>query len=461
MSKPRLPKHSSFVARSLSAKLLLLTIAFVMLGEVLIYSPSIGRYRVEYLSDKLEAAHLAGLTVEAAPDGRVMDELTRRLLSHAGVLAVDLLRDDQVTHMLGEVPISERESSVDLRELSFFMAILQAYQLLADANPGRLEVVGESPKNENVLVKIIIDQENLRTGMIEYSYRILLLSIIISLITATLLYGALRWLMIRPIRQLTDTMVSFHRNPEATTMAETVERSDEVGLALREFRTMQNGIRAALRQKTRLATLGTAVSKISHDLRNMLATAILVSDRLAESEDPQVQKVAPVLVRSIDRAAALCEQTLNFTHELPPLTKTRFPLSKLIDEIAQEYGTGGNITLRNQVDPKLILHADRDQFSRIIHNLCRNAQNAGAAHVDIDAFLEDSTVEVDIRDDGPGIPTHVQDQIFQPFATTANGGSGLGLAICKDLALAHGGTIHMLETGPAGTHFKISLPAIQ
>ena len=233
--------------RSLSAKLLLLTIIFVMIGEVLIYTLSIARYRIDYLYDRLDAAHLAGLTVEAAPDGRVMDELTRRLLGHAEVLAVDLYRNEEVTHMLGEESTLPVSQTVDLRTLSPVMAIIEAYGLLFDASPGFLSVSGVSPKNENVLVKIVIDQSALRRGMVEYSYRILLLSIIISLITAALLYFALRWLMVRPIRSLTDTMVTFRRHPEALVEATSIERSDEIGTAMREFRSMQMGIRAALR----------------------------------------------------------------------------------------------------------------------------------------------------------------------------------------------------------------------
>ncbi|MCR9256620.1 MAG: HAMP domain-containing histidine kinase [Alphaproteobacteria bacterium] len=450
----------TLLGRSLSAKLLMLTIIFVMIGEVLIYTPSIARYRIDYLKDRLDAAHLASLTVEAAPDGRVMDELTRRLLGHAGVLAVDLYRNDQVTHMLGEESGLPVALEVDLRSLPAPIAIFQAYGLLFDASPGFLAVTGVSPKNANVLVKIVIDQTDLRTGMIQYSYRILLLSIIISLITAALLYFALRWLMVRPIRRLTKTMVNFRRQPEDLVDMPQIDRTDEIGTAMREFRSMQHGIRAALRQKTRLATLGTAVSKISHDLRNMLATATLVSDRLAQSEDPQVKKVAPVLVRSIDRAASLCEETLNFTMETPPLTKTRFMLNDLVDEFVQESQTsGGPLTVVSKVPPGTMIAADRDQFSRILYNIRRNAANAGATELVVGAEASDDRLVIHLMDNGPGIPDHVREYLFQPFAPTATGGSGLGLAICRDLVIAHGGTIELAETGASGTHLQIVLPS--
>src|SRR3546814_13881629 len=80
---------------------------------------------------------------------------------------------------------------------------------------------------------------------------------------------------------------------------------------------MQQGLRAALLKKTRLAALGTAVTKVNHDLRNILATASLISDRLAKSGDPAVRSMAPALVNAIDRALHLCAQALQFTREGP------------------------------------------------------------------------------------------------------------------------------------------------
>ena len=156
--------------------------------------------------------------------------------------------------------------------------------------------------------------------MYEYSWRILNLSVVISVITATLMFVALRWMMVRPLENLTRSLIAFRRAPEDRSSDLTdLGRRDEIGVAQREMAAMKEGLRAALRQRTRLATLGTAVNKISHDLRNMLATATLISDRLVESQDPEVRRIAPTLVRAIDRAATLCSTTLNFTRETPPL----------------------------------------------------------------------------------------------------------------------------------------------
>src|SRR3546814_2534761 len=101
-------------------------------------------------------------------------------------------------------------------------------------------------------------------------------------------------------------MVAFRANPEmAANTRPPSGRSDEFGIAQPGLATMQQGLRAALLQKTRLAALGTAVTKVNHDLRNILATASLISDRLAKSGDPAVRSMAPALVHAIDRALHL------------------------------------------------------------------------------------------------------------------------------------------------------------
>src|SRR5205823_13915730 len=101
-------------------------------------------------------------------------------------------------------------------------------------------------------------------------------------------------------------------------------RADEIGQIERELVSMQEEVRNALRSRARLAALGQAVSKINHDLRNMLTSAQMASDRLATSGDPTVAKALPRLERALDRAVRLAEDVLAYgrTDEAPPLVKT-------------------------------------------------------------------------------------------------------------------------------------------
>ena len=97
-------------------------------------------------------------------------------------------------------------------------------------------------------------------------------------------------------------------------------RGDEIGVAERELASMQRQLSSLLAQKNRLAQLGMAVSKINHDLRNMLANAQLISDRLVAIPDPTVQRFVPKLIASLDRAIQFCNASLQFggSQKRPP-----------------------------------------------------------------------------------------------------------------------------------------------
>jgi signal transduction histidine kinase len=459
------------LGHSLSARLLFWTISFVMLSEVLIFAPSIARFRVTWFEERLASGHLAGLSVDATPDRKVSRELASMLLDHVGAYVVDLYRDGKNTHMLARPMTQPIQASVDLRRMSFFGLIADAFMVLPQTENRVLRVIGPSPKDRDVLVEVVLDEAPLRMAMIDYSERILALSIVISVITATLVFVSLQIILVSPMRRITESMVAFRGDPENTgTMIGPTKRTDEIGTAMRVLADMQDGLRASLRQKTRLAALGAAVAKINHDLRGILATAQLVSDRLADSEHPEVKRIAPTLVDAIDRAVALCTQTLDFIREgQPPMNPSRFALGPLVAEIGQGLGMGGlgmdepgaACRLDNQVEPTVELQADRDQIYRVLTNLMRNAADAGAATVRISAKRAPRGAVITVADDGPGIPPKAQERLFQPFAGSARpGGTGLGLAIVRDLLRAHGGDILLAATGKDGTQFRLHLPDV-
>jgi signal transduction histidine kinase len=268
---------------------------------------------------------------------------------------------------------------------------------------------------------------------------------------------------VTPLRRLTAAMIAFRENPEdAARVVIPAGRDDEMGLAQRELATMQETVRQALRHNARLAALGTAVTKINHDLRNILATARLMSDSLAESEVPEVKRVTPRLLAAIDRAVALCTGTLSFTREdAAPLRPSRFALAGLVEEIAEVIEGKGEEAPRllNHVAPTLMVEADRNQLFRVVSNLARNAIEAGARRVTIGARRDARATSIEIADDGPGLPPKARDNLFRPFAGSARpGGTGLGLAIARELMRAHGGDITLESSGAGGTVFCLTLP---
>ena len=128
-----------------------------------------------------------------------------------------------------------------------------------------------------------------------------------------LVFFSLYFIFVRPMRRITHAMISFRDNPEdPSRIISASKRRDEIGITERELGAMQRDIYGFLQQKARLAALGAAVAKIQHDLRNILASAQLASDRLAAVDDPVVQRLAPRLVAAIDRAVSLATNTLRY-----------------------------------------------------------------------------------------------------------------------------------------------------
>ena len=447
----------------LSARLLLLTVFFVMLSEVFIYAPSIARYRVSYMEERIAAAHLASLALEAPADNRVGKDLLEELLKSAKSYGIVLRRPQSKALMLSRDMPPEVHATFDTRDMSFFGLIGEALSALWRDEHRMIRVVGPSPRHDAVVVETVISEWAMREDMLAYSSRILALSILISLMTATAVYFSLQWLFVRPVQNLTESMVHFRRDPEdARRLIRPTRRSDEIGRAQRELAQMQRRLRDALKQRTRLAALGTAVTKINHDLRNILATAQLVSDHVSDSDDPKVRRIAPTLLGAIDRAVALCSRTLTFAHEGSPAPElTHFDLAALISDIATELasreGQGGIV--ENAVPRGFDIFADRDQLYRAIANLVLNAFQAGATKVTVAAEADADTVSIEIADNGPGLPPRVREHLFEPFQGSARvGGTGLGLAIARDLMRGHGGDAALVRSGADGTVFVLRLP---
>ena len=463
------------IMTGLSARLLVLTIFFVMVAEVLIYVPSIANFRLAYLEERIAASHIATLALEAAPDYMISDELQARLLAQAEVLAVVLKRAESRRLVLGSAMPPEVDDVFDLSigptpDSRPFTLIADAFETL-DAAPGRtIRVIGPTEYEEGTLVDVIMDETAMRAEMYAFSGRILALSIVISVISASLVYLSLHWLMVRPMRRITQSMVRFRDDPEDARVAMAPSlRADEIGTAERELAEMQTDLRAALKEKTRLAALGAAVSKINHDLRNILATAQLMSDRLVASDDPEVRRISSVVVRAVDRAIRLCSGTLRYgsAEEAAP-ERAPFELRDMVLEVGVSLGLTdqGRVAWRNAVDDGLSVTADREQLFRVLLNLGRNAVEAIEATegrdggtITVTASRGHGLAVIVVADDGPGLPEAARANLYQAFTgSTRSGGGGLGLSIARDLMRAHGGDIALVKSDAEGTTFRLDLP---
>ena len=455
----------------LSGKLLLLTVLFVMVAEILIYVPSVANFRLNWLSDRLAAAHTAALVLDAAPSGMVPESLAKQILNSIGARAVAMKMGNQRRLLAAADMPSEIAQDIDMRERSWFRSIMDAFETLLTCKPGDvMRVVGPAPMGGDFL-EIILNEGPLCKAMWTFSINILMLSLAISCITAMLLFFALHYLLVRPMWRITENMIAFRADPEnpSRIIAET-GRQDEIGTAEEELASMQRELASMLHQQSRLAALGLAVSKINHDLRNLLASAQLFSDQLSTSPDPKVQRFAPKLMHALERAIAFCQSTLSYggAQEAPP-ERTTIEVEPLIEEVHEALGLGLDVPIRwiVAVERGLTVEADHDQLFRVLVNLARNAMQAletrGARdpardQIRITGRREGSVAVIEVSDTGPGVPEKAQAHLFQAFQGSArSGGTGLGLAIAAELVRAHGGEIRLVP-GTIGATFSVSIP---
>ncbi|CUK04941.1 Sensor protein ZraS [Shimia thalassica] len=453
--------------KTLSGRFLVLTIIFVMLAEILIFVPSVARFREDYLLSRLERAQIASLTLLA--DDMIDEDLEQELLRTAEVYNVALRRDEMRQLMLSSPMPHAIEATFDLRDAGPMELISDAMARLFDSQDRVIRVIGAPVKEAGLLIEITLGTKALRSAMIDYGLNILWLSAVISVITAFFLFLAVRGFLVKPIKGVVRYMQSYAAAPEdARRIIQPSAGVVELREAEEALQSLQMELTASLKQKERLAQLGGAVAKVSHDLRNILTSAQLFTDRIEMSEDPLVRRLAPKLVNSITRAVHLCESTLAFGKAEEPAPKLcHVPLIEIVSDVvdSERLAVGEfDLSFSEDVPAGLMVRADPEQLYRVIANLVRNARQAIMAtgipgEISVAAREEDDAWFINITDTGPGLPPKAQEYLFTPFQGGARkGGSGLGLAISSELMRGHGGTLVLARTDDAGTVFEICLP---
>ena len=455
--------------RTLSGRFLLLTIIFVMLAEVFIFVPSVARYREDFLLSRLERAQIASLA-QLASEVPISDRLEAELLENAGVYNVVLRRDDLRELALASPVPGPISATYDLRDPPALELMRDALEVLLRPEVRVIRVIGDPVQEAGLLIEVTMNTETLRRELVEYALRILYLSLIISLSTAALLFFAVQRLIVVPIRRVIVSMADYAQAPEdARRIIAPSARVTELREAEETLKKLQTDLTGALRQKERLAQLGGAVARISHDLRNILATATLVADRIEASKDPAVTRAAPKLVGALSRAVSLCESTLAFGKaEEPPPRLTQFALRPLVVEVTESEALAAGEESRCEflldIPPTLTLRADPEQLFRVLANLARNARQAIEATgepgtVEIAAIAQDDAVVIRVIDTGPGLPPRARENLFAAFQGGARkGGTGLGLVIAAELVRGHGGKLELVRSDAGGTEFRILLP---
>ncbi len=458
------------ILRSLSGRLLFLTVIFVMLAEVFIFAPSLARFRVDYLQERLAASNIVTIA-RLGQEGPIDRENEMSLLKSAEVRSIAVQRGGARLPILRGNWADPITMNFELDESSVVNELWEAFAVLFRNDPTLVvRVIGSPDATRNPVgdkIEITLREKQLRDAMISFGLRVLAVSLIISLLTAVLVYVSLNRWLVKPIRKLTTNMVEFRKAPEGALIISPDTGRDEISEAQVELAAMQTELRTSLKQKTRLAGLGEAVAKINHDLRNILAAAQILTDRLETSADPMVAKTAPKLLRSLDRATALCERTLEFgrAEELEPVRR-RVMLPAFLEEVRDQLLLAHIEKVKVELDTtdETYVEGDPDQLYRIVYNLSRNAAQAleatsNGGTITLVGRRLDGLAEIDVIDDGPGIPTIARENLFKAFKGSARkGGSGLGLAIAQELARGHGGEVRLVDSTTDGTCFRISIP---
>lgn len=455
----------------LSGRLILLTVLFMMMAEVLIYVPSVANFRASWVRDRIMGAQMIAMALSATPEGgpRELDDRYLAALRSVGALGI---RGDGTRWLVAGggagPPVADRV--LDFRQPSWPLRLRGAFWTLLLPLPAATRIVAAPPPGDGSMgfVELVVDERQLRAAMLAFTRDFLVVSLVVSGITSALLYLALHLLVVRPMRRLAANVRDFAAEPEdSARIIRPSGRTDEIGVAEVALAGMETALASELRQKRHLAELGLAVSKINHELRNMLTTAQLLGDRLADVDDPAVQRIAPRLMTTLSRAIDYCGATLAYGRaaERPPqrsLVRVKSVVAEQLD--LTKLGDGHPMDVVDETPDDLTVDADPEQLGRVLLNLIRNAVEALArartpdARIVVSGSRSGSVVVLRVGDNGPGVPERLRGRLFSAFqASERSGGTGLGLPVAEELVRLHGGTI-ALESTPVGASFCLTVP---
>ncbi|WP_300527266.1 HAMP domain-containing sensor histidine kinase [Maricaulis sp.] len=457
---------------SLPGQLLVIIVVMSALGLVLVYFPAMASHRLDWMERQVELAYRASLAADVAEDsGRIADMTVERLLGEQ-MIAVSFVRDGRNELVLYRGQVQANQVQTDLRKANWMDHLFDTVDTLW-APDGRILRIRAMPQGRaDETIDLIIYERELKRALGAYSGRLLVYFTGVAVILGGAIYLAMFFRFVQPMRRLGGAMMHFRDDPGDPTRRIALSGSrNEIGRAEEELARMQGEIYQALQQRERLAALGEAVAKINHDLRNVLASAQLVSDRLAMDSDERVRKMGERLVRAVDRGVRLCQATLEYgrAEDIPPQRRP-VQIRDLVEEAAEDARLSeGSVEWLNEVDAMIEIEADPDHAHRILLNLFRNAIQAmsaqamnatgSPARLSASAQLQQGQLHIWVRDNGPGLPDKARANLFKAFTgSTRKGGTGLGLTIARELARGHGGDLVLVKTGDEGTVFGVILP---
>lgn len=281
----------------------------------------------------------------------------------------------------------------------------------------------------------------------------------------------------KPLEQLTDAAEKVGKGEFEVSVSS--DSSDEIGALSRSFNRMANELRereeklaganAALVQSEKLAAFGQLGAGIAHEVKNPLAGILGYTQltlRKLEETSP-FRKNLKIIETETRRCTEIISNLLKFARQESATTEPT-EINAVVDAALQivDHQLGvNNVTISKELGADLpTCDANANQLQQAIMNFAINAQQAigpqGGNFVVRTRSANDGGVNIEIEDDGPGIPKEIRGKIFEPFFTTkpAGQGTGLGLAVTYGIIKDHGGDIRIDDVEGGGTRFVVSLP---
>jgi len=252
----------------------------------------------------------------------------------------------------------------------------------------------------------------------------------------------------RPITAFARAAERLGRDPGAPPVE--IDGPAEVETAAVAFNEMQDRLRRYVSDRTAM------VGAVAHDMRTPLTR---LRFRIESTPEPLRTKI----IADIDQMDAMISSAMAFVRDSSdPAERRRLELVSLVESVADEMAeTGLNVSAEG-VGP-VVIHGDPIGLRRLVTNLMDNAVKfAGSARARV--YAESGAVVVEVDDDGPGVPDHERERVFEPFQrgepsrSRATGGSGLGLAVVRSVARAHGGEATIENRPEGGLRARVRLP---
>ncbi len=251
-----------------------------------------------------------------------------------------------------------------------------------------------------------------------------------------------------PISAFAAAAERLGRDPKAAPLE--LDGPAEVERAAIAFNEMQGRLRRYVEDRTDM------VAAVAHDLRTPLT-------RLRFRIEGAPESLQNKMIADIDQMEAMISATMSFVRDASFLAeRRRLELVSLVESVADEMAeTGRDVTA--EVGPPVVIDGDPVALRRLVNNLLDNAVKFGSC-ARARVYREDSTVVIEVDDDGPGIPESERERVFEPFhrgepsRCRETGGAGLGLAVVRSVARAHGGDANLQNRSEGGLRARAHLP---